>query len=316
MDKKRILLVEDEHVTAMDIQSDLVQLGYDVPALVSSGEEAIQRAAEIRPDLVLMDITLSGPLSGIDAAAEIRKSQNIPVIFLTAHIDAKTTGDAVKTQPFGYLLKPVDMKHLAIMIDIAIYKSNADARIRESEERYRQLVELAMSVILRWDTRGTVTFINDYGAALFGFQKEELVGRSIMGTLVDETDTAGKNLRAMMDEIVSEPGKYLANENENITKDGRHLWMHWRNSVVLDNNGKLVEILSIGNDITEQRLDELAYFDPVTGLRNRHAANEHIQRLMSFIVFRGVGCFGGGFGAPQSVRSPELHPARLVHREL
>ena len=257
MHKKQILLVEDETVIAMDIESDLIKLGYEVPAIVSNGEDAIRAATEMRPDLVLIDITLSGPMSGIEAAAEIRRSHNIPVIFLTAHIDAATTESAIKTQPFGYLLKPVDMKHLEIMIDNAIYKSNADARIRESEERYRQLVELAMSVILRWNTRGTVTFINEYGAILFGYWKEDLVGRNIMGTIVDETDTMGKNLRAMLEEIVTHPEKHHTNENENTTKDSRHLWMHWQNSAVLDNNGKLVEILSIGNDITEQRLMEI-----------------------------------------------------------
>ncbi len=256
MDKKKILLVEDEAVTAMDLTSNLVQLGYEVLALVSSGEDAIRSAADMRPDLVLMDITLDGPLSGIEAAAEIRRLHEIPVIFLTAHIDAETTERAIQTQPFGYLLKPVDMKLLAIMIDNAIYKGNADARIRESEERYRQLVELAMSVILRWDTHGTVTFINEYGATLFGYRKEVLVGRNIMGTIVDETDTSGKNLRMMIEEIVTRPEKYRINENENATKDGRHIWMHWRNSAVFDARGTLVEILSVGNDVTERRRAE------------------------------------------------------------
>jgi len=256
MDKKRILLVEDEQLTALDIESDLVRLGYDVPAIVASGEDAIRAAADVHPDLVLMDITLSGALSGIEAAAEIRNAHQIPVIFMTAHIDAETTARAIKTQPFGYLLKPVDVKHLAIMIDIAIYKSNAEATLRVSEERYRQLVELAMSVILRWDTRGNITFINEYGASLFGYRKEELTGKNVLGTIVGEADTLGNNLRTMIEEIVAQPEKYLSNRNENVTKDGRRLWMHWRNSAVLDSKGDLVEILSIGNDITEQKRTE------------------------------------------------------------
>jgi PAS domain S-box-containing protein len=270
MNKKRILLAEDESVVAMDIESDLIRLGYDVSAIVATGEDAIRAAAEMRPDLVLMDITLAGPLNGIEAAVEIRKSRNIPVIFLTAHIDAATTESAIKTGPFGYLIKPVDMKHLAIMIDIAVFKSDAEARLLASEERYRQLVELAMSVILRWDTGGTVTFINDYGAALFGFRKEELVGKNLLGTIVDETDSAGKNLREMIEEIVAHPERYLTNENENTTKDGGRLWMNWRNSAVLDNNGRLAEILSIGSDVTEQRRME-------TELR-RH--REELMRLV------------------------------------
>ena len=129
-------------------------------------------------------------------------------------------------------------------------------RLRESEGHYRELVELAMSVILRWNTSGKVTFINEYGATLFGFKKEEIEGRHVIGTIVDETDSSGRDLRTMIDGIVTGPEKYRNNENENTTKDGRHLWIHWRNSAIFDVQGKLVEILSIGNDITERKQKE------------------------------------------------------------
>ncbi|MBI5847445.1 MAG: PAS domain S-box protein [Nitrospirae bacterium] len=127
-----------------------------------------------------------------------------------------------------------------------------------TERSYLELVELAMSVVLRWDISGTVTFINEYGAELFGYQKKELVGRNIMGTIVDETESTGRNLRTIIKEIVTQPEKYRDNENENVTKDGKRLWMHWRNTAVLDSAGSLTEIISIGNDITGRKQAEEA----------------------------------------------------------
>ena len=90
MSKPRILLVEDEAVTAMDLKTSLINLGYEVPATAAKGEAAIRLAAELQPDLVLMDITLAGSMNGIQAADVIRKASGIPVIFLTAHSDNET----------------------------------------------------------------------------------------------------------------------------------------------------------------------------------------------------------------------------------
>ena len=140
MDKKRIMLVEDEAVTAMDLKSNLIQLGYEVPAVVSSGEDAIRVAAEVLPDLVLMDITLAGPMNGIEAADEIRKTHAIPIVFLTAHADAETIGRAKTTEPFGYLPKPSSMDTLMSTIEVALYKGEADAQRRKAEAMLRRIM--------------------------------------------------------------------------------------------------------------------------------------------------------------------------------
>lgn len=143
MGSKRILLVEDEAVTAMDLKSSLIQLGYDVPAVLTRGEDAIRAAAETRPDLVLMDITLDGPMTGIEAAGEIRNSHAIPVVFLTAHTDAEALDRAKRTEPFGYLPKPCSMEALTSAIEVALYKGEADAQRKAAEqERERLIVEL------------------------------------------------------------------------------------------------------------------------------------------------------------------------------
>ncbi|MBF0328568.1 MAG: response regulator [Nitrospirae bacterium] len=133
MDSKRILVVEDEFITAQDLKFELVKLGYEVPDIAVSGEEALCKAAEFKPDLILMDITLDGPMTGIDAAEKIRTTLNIPTTYLTAHIDSATIDQAKKTNPYGYLPKPCTADTLKTTIEIALYMSEADAQRRKAE---------------------------------------------------------------------------------------------------------------------------------------------------------------------------------------
>jgi len=120
--KTKIMVVEDEAIVALDIQSKLEGKGYEVPAVVSSGEEAVQKAGETHPDMVLMDIQLEGEMDGVEAATQIRSHFEIPVVYLTAFSDEKTLQRAKISEPFGYLLKPFEEKKLHTTIEIALYK--------------------------------------------------------------------------------------------------------------------------------------------------------------------------------------------------
>jgi two-component system sensor histidine kinase/response regulator len=130
MAKARVLVVEDEGIVALNIQSSLESLGYDVPAIVASGEEAIGMAEEARPDVVLMDVMLSGTMDGVEAAGQIRERFHVPVIFLTAYTGDDTLRRAEITEPFGYLVKPFDERELRTTIEIALYKHLAEERLR------------------------------------------------------------------------------------------------------------------------------------------------------------------------------------------
>ena len=116
---KHILVVEDEAVTAMDMQRRLKHLGYNVPVVVSSGEEAIKNIKENHPDLVLMDINLNNEMDGIDAASKIHSFSDIPVIYMTAYSDDKTLERAKITEPFGYLIKPFKDREVNITIELS-----------------------------------------------------------------------------------------------------------------------------------------------------------------------------------------------------
>jgi CheY-like chemotaxis protein len=124
---ERILLVEDEGIVVLHIKKTLERLGYEVAGIASTGEDAIMKAMETRPDLVLMDIVLNGTVDGIDAAEKIRALFTIPVIYLSAHADEMTLQRAKVTEPFGYIVKPFKERDLAISIEFALYKAKAEA---------------------------------------------------------------------------------------------------------------------------------------------------------------------------------------------
>jgi signal transduction histidine kinase len=139
--KTKVLIVEDEAIVAADLANKLEHLGYRVSGSVPSGEEAIAIAGEQRPDIVLMDIRLSGSLDGIETAERIRRAHAIPVVYVTAHSDPDTITKALGTDPFGYILKPFIDRELKTQIEIALYKHRSELALRENGERLRQRQE-------------------------------------------------------------------------------------------------------------------------------------------------------------------------------
>ena len=125
--KDKILVVEDEGITALNLKYDLEDLGYEVPEPVDNGSEAIEKAEEIYPDLVLMDINLKGDIDGIEAAKEISE-MGIPIIFLTANTDDMTAFEALKTAPYGYLSKPYSSKDLELTVAMVLRKHEEDIK--------------------------------------------------------------------------------------------------------------------------------------------------------------------------------------------
>lgn len=129
----------------------------------------------------------------------------------------------------------------------------AESAMRASEENYRTLVESANSVILRMTPEGKVVFINAFGERFLGYAAEEILGKSILGTIVPATETSGRDLRQLMLALGRHPEQYAVNENENITKDGRRVWIAWTNRPLHDARGALIQVLCVGNDVTVQR---------------------------------------------------------------
>jgi urea ABC transporter urea binding protein len=137
-------------------------------------------------------------------------------------------------------------------------RQRAEEVLRKSEVKYRDLVETANCIIMRWDTQGRITFLNDYGQRFFGYDQKQILGCNITGTIVPETETSGRDLRSLMEDICKNPDRYVLNENENIRSNGERVWVCWTNKPILDEEGQLIEILSVGSDATERKRSEAA----------------------------------------------------------
>ncbi|HNX49253.1 MAG TPA: sigma 54-interacting transcriptional regulator [Thermoanaerobaculaceae bacterium] len=187
-ERQRILIAEDEGIVARDIESRLELLGYEPVGWVVSGEEAIRAAEELRPDLVLMDIRLQGMVDGIDAARELKRRLDLPVVFLTAHADTSTLHRVREAQPLGYLLKPFQDKDLEIAIALAIVRHAAESGIRAREKWLSTTVRSIGDAVIATDERGAVRLMNPVAEELTGWRALDAVGRPLMEVvkLIDE----------------------------------------------------------------------------------------------------------------------------------
>jgi hypothetical protein len=124
-------------------------------------------------------------------------------------------------------------------------------KLRESDKKYRQLVEDVNSIILRMDIEGRIIFLNRFALDFFGYKESEILNKNVVGTIVPLADSAGTNLKAMIKDIMVNPRKYVNNENENILHDGRAVWISWTNRAIFNDDGQVEEIICVGNDISK-----------------------------------------------------------------
>ncbi|MCM8613779.1 PAS domain S-box protein [Accumulibacter sp.] len=153
------------------------------------------------------------------------------------------------------------------VFDVITERKQAEEALRESEHRYRELVQNANSAIIRWSRDGTITFFNEYAQAFFGWHADEALGQHV-GILLPERDTSGADLTALVQDLVAHPDRYASNVNENICRDGRRVWMNWTNRPILDARGQVTEILAIGSDVTERKHAEQAASESRNLLQN------------------------------------------------
>ncbi|MEN6611481.1 MAG: response regulator [Methanoregulaceae archaeon] len=219
-----ILIVEDERIVAEDLKEVLQHLGYDVPAIIISGEQAIEKSGELHPDLVLMDIFLAGEMNGITAAQAIRDQFGIPVIYLTAYADKEIMAKAKVTEPYGYILKPYDERELHSTIEIALYKHDLDIKLRESEERYRGFVENFQGIAFRRDLDFSPVFLHGAVEEITGYHEDDFTRHDLRWLdIVRPEDHA--RIRETCHSLQETPGLKMAREYGILRKDNTARWV-------------------------------------------------------------------------------------------
>ena len=184
MEKASILIVEDEAIIAMELESQVQSLGYEVTSIVNTGEKAIENAEADKPDLMLMDIRIKGEMDGIEAAEVIRNRFGIPVIFSTAYLDEERIERAKITMPFGYVLKPIQERDLRVTLEMALYVAKVDKERKKVEEELR--VEKEKYKVAYYTSPDAVNInrmdslyvdINEGFTRLTGFTREDAIGK-------------------------------------------------------------------------------------------------------------------------------------------
>ena len=203
----QILVVEDDRIIAESIRSTLESLGYGVPAIVSSGEEAVAQAEKYLPDLVLMDIMLEGEMDGVEASSQIHSRFDIPVIFLTAYSDKKLLDRAKLTTPFGYIIKPFEDRELHSLIEIALYKHEIEKKLKESEKWLSTTLASIGDAVIATDIKGNVTFLNPVAEELTGWKKKEARAKPLKEVFNIINEKTGKPAENPVKKVLQKGGE-------------------------------------------------------------------------------------------------------------
>ncbi len=173
----KILIVEDEAITAIDIKNTLESMDFEVVSIAFEGKEAIQKAEELKPDLILMDIVLKGEIDGIETASKIMNFLDIPIIYLTAFSDKKTLKRAKLTEPYGFLTKPFSHEGIINTIETALYKHELDKKLKESEEKFQLMYQDAPLPYQSLNESGFITEVNQAWLDTLGYSRDEVIGK-------------------------------------------------------------------------------------------------------------------------------------------
>jgi diguanylate cyclase (GGDEF)-like protein/PAS domain S-box-containing protein len=284
----RILVVDDEPDMCWALENILRPAGYAV-ITTTSGAEAIEKAQGRFFNLALLDIRLPD-MEGIELVAPLKEMHpDMVVMIITGYASLDSAVQALNGGASAYLTKPLNMDEVLATVREALEKQRliqekrqAEEALRESEARYRAIVEDQTELICRFLPDGTLTFVNEACCRYFGKKREELIGSSFMPLILDEDQEFVKKQFASL----SLENPVVIYEHRVILPNGQIRWQQWTDRAIFDQQGRLIEFQSVGQDITEQvqaeeQLVYMATHDALTGLPNRRLFNDRLTLEMA-----------------------------------
>jgi two-component system cell cycle sensor histidine kinase/response regulator CckA len=253
-----ILIVEDEALVAADLGDRLREMGYPVAAELSSGEEALEKIASLRPDLILMDIVLDGDMDGIETARQVRRRWDTPVVFLTAHADNNTLRRARLTEPFGYVIKPFAEADLHATVEMALYKHKADRQLCKMEQWLATTLRSIGDGVLTTDEHARVTFLNPMAERLTGWKLLEAAGRTSAEVLrLVDRQTGGPVADPAQRALAGGAPVTLPPHTSLRSRHGREIPIDDSAAPIRDEDGRVRGVVVVFRDCSEQtRLEE------------------------------------------------------------
>ncbi|MFW5784336.1 MAG: response regulator, partial [Spirochaetota bacterium] len=284
MEQDRILIVEDERIIALDLKRRLERFGYHVVGTASEADEAIELARRELPDLVLMDIMLSGGSDGIAAATEIRKQLRIPVVFLTAYADDTTIQRAKIAEPVGYVLKPFKERELHTTIDIGLYKSRVDRELLRQERLFSSILRSAGDAIVATNAQGIIQFMNPVAETLTGWREDEARGTEINAVVSLVADTTDETVTIPVAPDLQGRGARVFESVYLQNKFGARIHIEGSVAEIRGDRGEFEGLTLAFHDITDiKRLNETVSYqashDALTGLINRDEFATRLERV-------------------------------------
>jgi hypothetical protein len=249
---RRIVVVEDEAIVAMDLEMQLQAIGYQVIAQFSKGEEAAAHVPALAPDVVLMDIRLAGSMDGIEAARRIRAALDVPIVYLTAHSDDDTFGRARATDPVAYVLKPFDRRSLKAALDLGVYRHATDVKLRRMERWLTSTLRSMGDGVVTTDVDGQVRNLNDVAATITGWTSEEAAGRNLADVL-PLIDGKGAPIENPVTRVIAEGVVLgLSPDTMLVTRDGRRVPIQDSAAPIRDEAGAVVGAVIVFRDASDQ----------------------------------------------------------------
>ena len=266
--KSRILVVEDEGIVAADIHDRLTRLGYMVVGTAGNGEDAMRLASTGKPDLVVMDIMLGTGMDGVETADLIRKKNDIPVVFLTAHTDEATLNRAKISQPFGYIIKPFEEHTLHTGIQMALYRHECEQKVRKMERWFSTTLQSLGDGVIAIDINGRVTFMNMVAEGLTGWSLSQAMHCPCGEVFHIINETSRKPVenpaqRALREGLIVQ----LAPETLLITRQGKEVSIEDSAAPVRDDAGNVTGAVVVFRDATKRRKAEIALLSQNTDVR-------------------------------------------------
>jgi len=286
----RVLIVEDDGITARYVQGCLRGHGFRATTVVASGRDALRQAAALEPDLMVVDIRLrEEDLDGVETVRRVRQRSDVPVIYLTGYSDDDTIRRAGATSPQGYIVKPFQQRELIAAVEIALRDRGRRSAAAEGEP-YRSIVENQVEMVCRFRPDGTLTYANPACCQAFGKSPEELLGSSFWSLVAPPDREAvqrrvallGRNRAAEVHEhralALSTMG---AADGAGVAQAEPELrWQQWSIRAFLDSAGSVTEYQAVGYDITERRQREIDRDQRLGELREALARRRPVQGMV------------------------------------